>query len=94
MAPFQVAATDFNVPILPRPLLAWAALIRVAAGDASPNLRVIRKRQCAVCACSPWRPRLRPPGRTEAIGQTGNYRQTPHDRLDDRFISRHRAPLL
>jgi hypothetical protein len=59
--------------------------------DASP-VRVIRRRQRA-CAASLWRCHLRPPGRSEAIGWTGNYRRIRHDRPDETHAL-HRAPLL
>lgn len=55
-------------------------------------VRVVRRRQHG-CACSPWRPHPRPPGRAEAIGQTGNYGRARHDRPDETHAL-HRAPLL
>jgi hypothetical protein len=55
--------------------------------DAFSHSRRPAASACASCALRLRRPHLRPPGRTEAIGQTGHYRQTRHDRPDARTFA-------
>jgi hypothetical protein len=60
----------------------WLGLLR---SGLPPWTHTLSRRPAASVRVALWRrSRLRPPGCTEAIGRTEHYRQTRHDRPDER----------